>query len=126
MADRDTWTALAERCEAAKEPDRKIDAGIMTALGFDWVGVIDHGAAGRKGGTIISKQKARFTDSTDAILALIKQELLGFKATVCSAGWAILFRPRLPDEESNFECGEAATPALALCAAFCRVKAEVG
>lgn len=125
MMTRETWLALAERCEKATGPDREIDGKIAHAL--------------RPGVLIRGFYFTPYTASLDAITALIERELPG-------TSWRIHWRgigrnccgmiSRLgPDDydEFNVEFGDevaigrgyrVATPALALCAAFCRAMAE--
>lgn len=132
MTTRETWLALAERCEAAKGPDREISEGILSALGYARISDA-HWFCEGKGHW---NDGNRIAASLDAITALIERELPG-------CGWSvdrspsdakIAGSPVLPEafimqhgDEWTYEgwplC-KAHTPVLALCAAFCRAMAE--
>jgi hypothetical protein len=106
------WLALAERCE--------------TATGIDYL--IDVDICASSPGGLAQLPGVWITASLDAITALIERELP-------RAAWRAV-RPlddRKPQGsiqrrgETFFDIwvdAEAATPALALCAAFCRAMAE--
>lgn len=110
------WLELARLCAEASESRMYIDEVIWLALdaGVD----LDHA----------ERKAPKVTSSIDAITALIEQELP--KAAWCTV------RPlddRKPSSkiqrrgETGFDIWvetEAATPALALCAAFCRAMSE--
>lgn len=113
MTTRETWLDLAARCEAAKGPDREIDGALREAAGFP-------------------VKPWGYTESLDAITALIGRELPG-------GSWFVGSGRTRPDEplggarifadEAGDKCigeAECATPALALCAAFCRAMAAKG
>jgi hypothetical protein len=130
---RDEWLALAARCEAATGADREIDGAI--ALAFGWTLQKMRGDAKpywRKPGetkfyTRELSGPPAYTSSIDDITALIQRELPGWDWQVaskredrdgCPAHVHGVFDRELLRE------GCAATPALALCAAFCRAMAE--
>ena len=109
-----TWLALAGRCEKATGPDRDIER-CMAAYIPDGFQTMPNGG---------------FTESLDVITALIERELPGGSWFV-GKGRTRLEEPlggaRIFADEAGDNCigeGEAATPALALCAAFCRAMAE--
>jgi hypothetical protein len=115
------WLALAERCEQATGPDRVIDDLLMRYLGYVW-------KVGRWNSPDMSSWLyGDRTSSLDAITALIERELVdwdwsanySFEKTGKRRGLAWLtFDGRRVIQ------GRSATPALALCAAFCRAMAE--
>lgn len=121
---REQWTALAARCEAAEEEDREIDWAIGLATGWrrdiydgndmliDWEGNMFPEHPGAIWPSV--------TDSLDTITALIEQELPGHSWRTGNLpsrrGFAFLGTSKAEHV--------AATPALALCAAFCRAMAE--
>lgn len=117
MTMREEWLEIAKKCERATGPNFKIEADIFEALnpGMNW---IDHYCA-------------PVTASLDRIVSLIERELPDWWWQVDSP-----FKrepPRIvPAQASmgNWEASvsfgaEAHTPALALCAAFCRAKASL-
>ena len=118
MTSKADWIALAERCEKAMEPDREIDWCIHAAI-LNWPAEIKPRQPG----------DAEYTASLDAITALIERELPGL-------GWRIAgqdehggkpyaqIRWPIQNQIWRQEIAHAATPALALCAAFCRAMAE--
>jgi hypothetical protein len=128
------WLELAKRCEAAKGPDREIDAAIMAAL-FAAASSCDVFA--EKDGAVVSYPHAGgkridaspiYTASLDAITALIERELpeSGHGYTVHDVREKQAVAHVCVDYDAD-PCGaSAATPALALCAAFCRAMAERG
>jgi len=105
MTNKAEWLALAERCEAATGPDKLLDMAIRFALGAP-------------------VRPWNYTASLDAITALIERELPEVQwlcRTDTLGGFGNLYRRRNPDR--SWPCF-AFTPALALCAAFCRAMAE--
>jgi hypothetical protein len=123
MTSKAEWLALAERCEKAMEPDREIDWCIHAAI-LNWPAEIKPRQPG----------DAEYTASLDAITALIERELPDFHWRIqggCKkTGWIQMsgdprayIKSKAKDYKIGFD-GEAATPALALCAAFCRAMAE--
>jgi hypothetical protein len=111
---RDEWTALAERCEKAN-PDSWHE---MQQLAF----YICKGA-----------QLAGFswhwptTTSLEAIAALIKLKLPGIPGDVgigaLAHGETKYHAVLYVGGDDSSHCGDAATPALSACAAFCRAMA---
>lgn len=130
---RDEWLALAERCEKATGLDREIDFKIGFATGWrkdiidgnemvlDW----ECNEFPNHYGSLLPS----VTESLDAITALIERELPGL-------GWRIAGRDEhggkpyaqirwpIKDQVWKQEISHAATPALAICAAFCRAMAD--
>jgi hypothetical protein len=118
------WIALAERCEKATVPDDRLSFAIDKLLfaprlirGF--------------------KALAPYTASLDAITALTERELPDYHWRIQGGrkdtGWTQMSgdpRAYIKAKASRLAAhtdgkdGEAATPALALCAAFCRAMAE--
>lgn len=102
---RSEWLAIAEACESATGPDRDIDARVGAALGIMW-----HGA---------------YTASLDAITAAIGERLPGWHWETGADRCALVRDPaEALGAAADHVCWKAATPALALCAAFCRAMAE--
>jgi hypothetical protein len=104
MTTKAQWIALAERCETAMESDRDIERcmGSLLPEGFQMIPYFG------------------FTASIDAITALIERELPGWDWSITKAYEyceATLWR-----YDPVFR-STAASPALALCAAFCSVMA---
>jgi hypothetical protein len=137
------WLSLASRCEAAKGADRELDADIHLALG--WTLEKRHrdarpyyyspGPASRSH-TLASYASRpglpRLTASIDAITSLIEREpgyFSGYMPLGKVTGFSdiVLYRGLLglPGSSKAF-AGDAATPALALCAAFCRAMHDKG
>jgi hypothetical protein len=115
------WLALASRCEKATGPDDDIDLALAGDLYPHYVNYDPETWLIRNGG---------WTDSLDAITALIERELPGWAYVLDTrnvatwlAPYARLFRPG-EIASGNPPSGKAATPALSLCAAFCRAMAE--
>jgi len=109
MTSKAEWLALAERCEKATVPDDRLSFAIDQLLfaprlirGF--------------------KALAPYTASLDAITALIWKELTPVSVdlqTVSRAAYATIW-----GTGTRTDICRADTPALALCAAFCRAMAE--
>lgn len=129
------WAALAERCEAAKGQDCEIDA-TMYALARNHLNPSAFLESFRR--EIATKTMVPvYTASLDAITARIEREF---------PGWGYDFKRRKADESPysrgcfasvwetpsvriTSDCGQlrpCASPALALCAAFCRAMAAKG
>ena len=110
------WLALAERSRMAKGPDRGIDGSLFDTLYLDT----------SVGAEYMAKFGCRlewlpeYTRDEGSILALIKNSFdefsLNLKGNVSSAGAGVV-----SIDASVWV--EAATPALALVAAFCEAKA---
>ena len=121
MTTKAEWLALAERCEKAMEPDCQLELQLLSAaIGKRW--------------QLGTDTVPRYTSSLDAITALIERELPDFHWRIqggCKkTGWIQMsgdprayIKSKAKDYNIGFD-GEAATPALALCAAFCRAMAE--
>jgi hypothetical protein len=122
---RDEWLALAERCEKAEGPEKGCAPGQRP---IDW-SIYKAVFAGVEGFSGSEVNFPRYTASLDAITALIERELPGFLWKVSSIGPnGLLAHAHIEKEFLNVENwwhGAAATPALALCAALCRAKAEM-
>jgi hypothetical protein len=122
---------LLKRVRAAKGADREIDGALFDALCIDKSVSAEHMAKravanDREHGTQWAagiKWLPRFTDSLDAITALVERELPGMTGIIplTSDGEAWLW-PR-GGNPKGWRC-RANTPALALCAAFCRAMAS--
>jgi hypothetical protein len=133
---------LAERCEAATGPDRDIDLAIFEACGWVRKGGFWSGEYWERGGRRIwltDKRLPAPTASLDAAMTLVPEEndswsLMKwpqdgkptFRATVSwtvksshknASGPYVMHKPHL-------RRAEAATPALALCAAALRARAS--
>jgi len=126
MTTKAEWIALAERCEGATGPDREIERCICSLIpdGFQTIPF------------------SGFTSSLDAITALIERELPEMR-WLCrpdkEGGFGNLYTAPEAIEQGSLKTWEtikqeslkewpcwayADTPALALCAAFCRAMAE--
>jgi hypothetical protein len=123
MTTKAEWIALAESCENATKPDKWLDEAILKSLGYDFEAVADYHWAwlDRDGGIVAAS--IHLTASLDAITALIERELP-------EAGWSAHSEyydesvGRIMRRGQDTIMRYAATPALALCAAFCRAMAE--
>ena len=113
---------LAERCEAATGPDRKLDMAIVHALS----GVLGEPWPEATGMRMVEAcdsfedsrdTVARYTASLDAAMTLVPE---GWIWDVTSTGTAWV----MEDGGDPQLFGDAATPALALCAAALRAKEE--
>ncbi|MDR3502912.1 MAG: hypothetical protein P4L79_10040 [Legionella sp.] len=131
MPTRSEWNALAAKCEAATGLDREIDVLLAVAVGDVPAGYVRHDAftwiCKQKYGLPLTYSPATFTDSIDAIVSLIRRELSGWHWE-CGADKTAMVRDAADIWESSVKndhvCWKAASPALALCTAFCRAKAE--
>lgn len=101
----EAWTSLATRVEGASGPDREIDRAIWAIPEV------------RVGG-------ACYTASVDAVLALISETLPRWGWDAVQPAHGATGKPRAClYQGGSVYCGSAATPALAVLAAFCRAKA---
>lgn len=127
------WLELARRCEQATGADQSTDETIATALGWEFVGIAGDGAwvIGRGDAMKALFAVPEFTTSLDAITALIERELPS--AWVWTLGQNVHHRTWGASINNLNEYGEPYSvcwgqsrysPALALCAAFCRAMAE--
>ena len=107
------WVRLAERCEQAMGPDRDIERCMCSLIpeGFQTL------------------PNAGFTSSLDAITALIDRELPGWRVRWHTDGDGV--HEAFLEDKGDFDAIDArhtetfaASPALALCAAFCRAMNE--
>ena len=110
MTSKADWLALAERCEKAMEPDCQLDLQLVSAaIGERW--------------QLGTDTVPRYTASLDAITALIERELPNVTGIIpLTSGDEAWLWPKNGNPK-GWRCN-AATPALALCAAFCRAMAE--
>ena len=119
---RDEWTALAERCEKATGPDREIDIWIENYCGIarfreshPWRASIDGQGV---------RSNVRPLTASHAVTALIERELPEYSWRLHKGQRYITAELWLSgDCDGHRWALDAATPALALCAAFCRAKA---
>lgn len=109
MSKREQWLALAERCKKATGPDREIDRCIIAYVPDECVYI---GCGG-------------YTGSLDAITGLIEREFPGhwWDTDKTEKASASIWRLENGEMAMSVYCNECHTPALALCAAFCRAKA---
>lgn len=106
-----TLLELAERCEKATGPDRVLDGDIAEALGFR-VKNVAHQVIYTHAGLPGSTSPLRYTASIDAAMTLVPE---GAEWSLDSAGvYAVV----------NHKPGAAATPAIALCIAALKARAE--
>lgn len=124
---RDEWLALAERCETAKGADREIDGDIAHAAKqfVDYLPRVPERpwlwAEFVEPDDWECWEAPEYTASLDAITALIERELPGSTFKVGRDGAGANYA-----QCAGKRITEAATPTLALCAAFCRAMAEKG
>jgi hypothetical protein len=121
MTSKADWIALAERCTDATGSDQEIDGAIFDALSLDLSISAEHLAKDKR---LTLEWLPKYSASLDAITALIARELPEVQwlcRTDTLGGFGNLYRRRNPDR--SWPCF-AFTPALALCAAFCRAMAE--
>lgn len=113
-----TLLDLAARCESATGPDREIDRDILHCL---W-----NGPARELWMHCAGKSPPFFTTSIDAALMLVPEGWAWMAG--CAAG-ETFFATLSPTDESGIEADmidtNAATPALALCAAALRARAQI-
>ena len=120
MTDRATLLALEKRCEQAVGPDRKLDARIYIWITGGSAADADYAATDPD----VTCNPPRYTASLDAAVTLVPDghEWLR-KNEICMTVY------REPDDLKEWARhidARAATPALALCAAALRARAEMG
>ena len=144
---REEWLALAERIEKATEPNREIDARISVAVGAvvmrflkvsgKWafwttpVEPLQYACLSNVSGNEDDAFRAlsgckiaqSYTGSLDIITALIERE---FPNSVWAArrNYAFGAKAAIDPTLATAIYADAETPALALCAVFCRAMAE--
>lgn len=104
---------LIERIEGAEGPSRELDAEIARSLGRPWDYAADWGPRGRDKPVAYA-----YTGSLDAAMSLVP-EGMRWCVDTCNGNPRSFVEPRHPYEGQPF-WGNAATPALALCAAALR------
>lgn len=116
---------LAEQCEKACGADREIDLRIQMATNPEWAPIKENEVNFhvRYGG------HPRFSASLDAAMSLVPESAgLGIERYWNQHGevWSAEIRTGgVPDNPRKvFDCYDAATPALALCAAALRARAQ--
>ncbi len=154
MTSASEWNAIAEACEAASGPDREIDSRIawnlymaLAGLARERDGVREvnwrwHKPGESKWRPYNSSDDEPYTRSLDAITWMITREFpdpyfcidrvirkdgRDWFAMVSGLGWSPKSLRMTTEVFNEKLCAHARTPALALCAAFCRamaVKAE--
>ncbi|MCA3653379.1 MAG: hypothetical protein IOC54_16330 [Methylobacterium sp.] len=115
------WVELAALCEKAMGPDREIDCAMAILLGWE-----KQHAYGYGGFWLTPEKRMRvvplWSDSLDAITALIDRELPGSMRSIRKHpdGEAVaqVWNSQVVGETPRQRC--CASEALALCAAFCR------
>jgi hypothetical protein len=124
MTSKAEWIALAERCEGATGPDRDLDCALYALVRRHMNPVALLESFRRE--ISIQSMVDCFTASLDAITALIERELPGWewqangnRGKPKSLAWVYS-----GSQHDKVHKSYAATPALALCAAFCRAMAE--
>ncbi len=146
MTTKATWLSLADRCEKATGPDRRLDIDILVATDKDIREVVqqDDGLvyAKTRHGTQQLGQIERgrffsnslhsrspypyFTASLDAITGLIERELGAFDFESCFLNDKFFSDITIWTSEtswSNWQA-ESKTRITGICAAFCRAQAE--
>jgi hypothetical protein len=126
---------LAERCEQATGPDRELDTLIAPHAGWKEAGKLSVMGSkmpawlppGKSGADNKVLKVPAFTASLDAAMTLVPEGWDWSAGTGRGTGWATL---GLPDDDQmggssddEVSC-DAATPALALCAAALRARAS--
>ena len=132
--DRATLLALAARVEAAAGADVQMDCDIAAAIGFehwspaDWADAKATDAAEGLPPPMMLPPPPRYTTSLDAAAALVPEGFLWSVASYRGDDWkpGLFCADCAPDDPSaELLCEtKAATPALALCAAALRARAE--
>ena len=130
MARYEEWLALAERCADATGPSRRLDTEIyLTSDGDEDLRASVPPGVVRNVYTASSFETREFTASIDAIAALIKHGLPGWwisaDLTPFNNESDVSARVQGPRWVRQDYEAKAKTPALALCAVFCRAKAEI-
>ncbi len=119
------WLELARRCEQATGADREIGNAILEAIGYRMNGVADCGGISWLRKEPYGWFEGEPTSSLDAITALIERELPGFGVSSQRAPSGDFAKAAIfPDGGYGGPRVQAATEALARCAAFCRAMAE--
>lgn len=126
MGERETWLALAERCEAATGPDREIDLAAAIACGKVPEATKPGGVTGHQyfsGGTSSCVLVSHYSASLDAAMSLVP-EGWSFGAgrddiVPGPEGWAWV------SGDDDTKIVKAITPALALAASACRARAHL-
>jgi hypothetical protein len=137
MTTKAEWLALSERCEKATGPDARIDGTIAKALnllspdahflGQDAWGLETNIWVIGGFGSYEFPDVEEYTASLDAIVMLIENELAGWE---WQANGQVGLREKRHawvysgSQHDPVFTGRAATPALALCAAFAKAMAE--
>jgi hypothetical protein len=139
MTDRTTLLALAERCEQAAGPDRALDAEILCAIHGFTIHKDSNPANGyfafwegepEKSRCVNSSSWDRLTGSLDAAVTLVPegyywQAANGKRRHSEPQACADLFVAHGPNRGDMSFTADAATPALALCAAALRARAAM-
>lgn len=145
MTTRAEWVAIAERCERAAGADRELDAEIAVGCRL-WLetryavsGLIDplwradydglfSVLAGPAKMPVCTREAPLYTASLDAIVSLIERELpdpTWRLLSDCGRAFAFINIDHYLGEAPGVGWHtQAATPALALCSAFAKAKAE--
>ena len=124
---------LAERVEKLAGPCRETDSRVFRAMGsplpssFAGLGISltwqpDGSATMPIGDMQVRYDPPAFTASLDAVVALIERELPDWVWNAGACHVAFLAAGERPCSADIMDCGKAATPALALLAAFLRAK----
>lgn len=128
MTTRSEWTALAVWVEQATGLDREADHKLAASAGLIPERMTRKGDYYSEDVSPGYRSWAcpAYTASVDAILALIAETLPGWGWVLGNEGYCNLYPPdydsqRNPSSISSAEWPE--TPALALCAAYCRARA---
>lgn len=101
MTTRDEWLALAEKCATASGPNFALEQEIGLVAG------VSHSLA------------PAYTASLDAIVGLIAAQLPGWYWSVEEGGFAMIRSLTFRRPDGDVVCRKSASPALALCTAFC-------
>jgi hypothetical protein len=126
-----TMKELAERCEAATGPDRELDIAILTHPAFGYRDVFEDGRLFDRGNdgywSLEGDEKngplPSPTASLDAAMTLVPE---GWEWAVGMVEGKRIAGCRQPGPGAPCPEIEAATPALALCAAALRARAALG
>ena len=129
MTTRTTWEALAQRCREATGPDRQLDADIQRM--FDGRACFRPGIGWKRWWPETSRwgYLEPVTGKIDAIVSLIEKTLPGWwweLESFVARSDSIDSKPRAVIghyDRAGETKGEAKTPALALCAAYCMARA---
>lgn len=110
MTTREEWLALAEKCAEAEGPSFGLDLDIGLAAG------------------VSTSLALPYTASLDAVTGLIAQALPGWHWEAGADRSAMMRAPDTPPRRTlaidDICIWKSASPALALCEAFCRAMAE--